>query len=130
MKAVLLRPDEADAWKDLTAWHFDSFCRDEKWTPAELWAEIATGHRQMWLAFDAGEVHAVALTQIVDGSCKTCVVTHCAGQGRGNWAHLIHDIGTWAKALGCVLLEAVTRPGWERVLKDMRKTHVILEKRL
>lgn len=129
MRAILLRPDEAPAWREATEWHFASFCEDGKWTADELWDEVKAGTKQMWLAFD-GEAQAVALTHIVPGHCKTCVITHCAGHDMARWWPLIGSIEAWARTLGCVFLEAVTRPGWEKVLKDMRKTHVILEKRL
>lgn len=116
-------------WLPALDWHFRSFCRCGKWTPQELIDEVLSGARQLWVAWD-GEVRAAVLTSVAWGECPVLVVSHGAGTGRKDWAHLMDDVAEWGRQMGCKRLEVVARPGWERVFKDMKKTHVVLEKRL
>lgn len=118
-------------WRTQVEWHFRSFCRGGKWEPEELWADVLSMQRQMWIAEDSG-VKAVVLTTVSPGSQKACIVTHAAGDGRGAWLHLWSVIEAWAREIGCAHIEAVCRPGWEPDLKalGLRKRHVVMEKRL
>lgn len=75
-------------------------------------------------------MRAACLTLVNKDRLKSVSVTHCAGDGMGDWFHMLGMIEAWAKDIGAERMEVICRPGWERVLKDMRKTHVILEKRL
>ena len=123
-----VRVERMDDWKDATEWHFGSFCRDGKWTPDELREDVKQGSRQLWIAFD-GEVKAAVLTMVLTDRQRTCVITHAAGSDRGSWTHLMEHLENEARAIGCQRMEAVARPGWERVL-GWKKTHVVLEKEL
>lgn len=127
MKAIAVQPDEVDRWKLPLSWHFDSFCRDGSFLPADLWADVASKQRQLWLLEAKGEVQAAVLTRISTDRLKTCEVTHAAGQGRHQWQHLFPALEHWAKEIGCKRIMAVARPGWERIL-PLKKTHVILER--
>lgn len=131
MTPVAVKPNEVDLWVARIGWHLESCCRGGDTTPERLIAEVKATERQMWLAV-SDRVEALMLTNIGTDDLKTCRVTHCAGQDRKNWLHLFPVIEAWARDIGCKRIEATTRPGWERSLRefDLRKTHVVLEKRL
>lgn len=131
MMLVPVPASDLHEWQDKISWHLDSFCANGIYRPEDLIADIQTGNRQLWLAWD-GKVKAVCLTAIAKDRLKTCLVTHCAGEDFRTWAHMIQGIENWARAEGCKRIEAKTRPGWERPLKryGLEKSHVILEKRL
>jgi len=95
----------------------------------DLIEHIRDRTRQLWIAFD-GRVRAVVLTQVGDDRLKTVRITHVAGDGFEEWAHMRSIIKAWAREMGSRRLEAIARPGWERVAREMRKTHVVLEERL
>ena len=130
MRAIAVQPDAVSDWQERLEWHFESFCRDGALDPATLWADVAQKERQLWVLEDAGEVQAVVLTRIAADRLKTCEVTHCAGQNRREWQHLFPALEHWAREIGCKRILAIVRPGWERILKDMKKTHVTLERAL
>lgn len=112
-------------YRDELAPYFDSFCRNGSLDPETLWDDVENKRRQLWTVPGM----AAALTMVQDDNYQTCVITHCAGSDMKKWVHLFDEIEEWAKGIGCKRIEAVARPGWERIL-DMKKTHVILEKRL
>ena len=131
MTPIAVPAPELDAWLPRIEWHLKSFCRSGQWTPEELVEQIRSRDRQLWVVFD-GEVRAAVLTAVMADRLNTVQVTHCAGRGAGDWLHLWPVLEGWARDIGAKRIEAVARPGWERKLKDMgmRKTHVVLEKRL
>lgn len=112
---------------------FDSFADRSGGSlgPETLIGYVCDRDAQCWAVVDqSGGVEACALTNILDDQTKTCVITHCAGQDYEQWCgELLATIYAWSRSLGSTKLEAVTRPGWERVLSryGMRKTHVVLE---
>lgn len=124
-------PEDAAQWRDPLAWHFASFCRGGQWTPDDLWRDVETMQRQLWVAYD-GEVKAAVLTSVADDLPQTLVVTHAAGRDRASWLHLWADLEGFARSIGCKRIEAVARRGWERDLKGLglRATHTVMEKAL
>ena len=91
--------------------------------------EIRARNYQCWAVEKHGEVAAVALTMVNDDALKTVTITHCAGSDARAWVFLIENFKAWAKELGAERIEAITRSGWERLLKPAGfiKTHVVLE---
>ena len=88
------------------------------------------GAWQLWVASD-DTVRAIAITTIDDmPRGRLCTVILCTGDGMAEWVRHLASIEEWAVWRGCVRIKAVTRPGWGRVMKDYRKTHVVLEKDL
>jgi hypothetical protein len=118
-----------DEWLDQIGWHLGSFCESGLFEPEDLIADIRNRDRQLWLAVD-DRVRAVCLTLVNEDRLKSVSVTHCAGDGMGEWAYMLGLIQDWARAIGSKRFEVICRPGWERILKDVKKSHVILEKRL
>jgi len=126
---VAVPADRLDEWLPLIQWHLDQFAASGEWAPVDLIGHLRDRTRQLWIAFD-GRVRGVALTQVGDDRLRTVRITHVAGDGFREWADLRDVIKAWARELGSQRLEAVARPGWERVAREMRKTHVVLEERL
>lgn len=131
MTPVAVQPHEVDLWSSRIGWHLESCCRGGDTTPERLIAEVKATERQMWLVV-SDKVECLLLTNIGNDELKTCRVTHCAGTNFKAWLPLFSVVEGWARDLGCKRIEAVTRPGWERPLQQfkLKKTHVVLEKRL
>jgi hypothetical protein len=99
-----------------------------QFTASDFEAQIMARARQAWLI--PGE--CLLLTQVSGDRLSTVTLTHCTGQGMAGWVAFFPMIESWAREIGAKRIEAVARPGWERVLRgfEMKKTHVVLEKRL
>lgn len=132
MTPVAVPSEQLDEWLPRVEWHFASFCRNGQWEPEDLIEQIRDRQRQLWLVTDGEDVLCALLTSVLADRMDTVHVSHCAGSGMHRWAQMFDVIEAWARELGAKRIEAVTRPGWERVLKGMglEKTHVVLEKRL
>lgn len=105
--------------------------RSGRYTPDAIKADIAARFKQLWIAHADGRVEAIAITSVLAYPLgKSVKVWLCTGTDRARWLDHVKTIEAWAKAQGCDRIEAVTRPGWEKVLTDYHKTHVTLEKRL
>jgi hypothetical protein len=90
---------------------------------------------QLWLVCVPGEIpdiRALAITTMDElPRGRVCTLMVCTGEDMGLWLHHLAEIETWARDVWrCRRITAWARPGWERVLKDYRKTHVILDKEL
>ncbi len=103
-----------------------------RYTVEELVQGIMDRDRQCWIVMDGRDIKAVALTQIGGDSLKTCRITHLAGDGLQDWKDAYQGIREWAKGLGSKRIEALARPGYERIGKKygLKKTHVLLEEDL
>lgn len=92
---------------------------------------IADGTWQLWVAYEGQDVTCAALTEIFEfPKEKVLRVTMATGLGRDGWVGRVEMMEGWARSLGCGRVQVLGRPGWEKVLKDYRKTHVMLEKKL
>lgn len=93
--------------------------------------EIFDGLQQLWLVWNGTAIEAIAVTQLVKvGDKKLCVIVSCSGKGVRRWIHLIDGLEDFAKAEGCNATRIYGRKGWERVLKNYRVKHVVLDKEL
>jgi hypothetical protein len=131
MNVTAVQPKDVAPWINRLAWHFDEFTKSGVLTKQALWADVKSKQRQLFVVTD-GDVKAAVLTRISDDELQSCVVTHAAGYDRASWQHLFPVLSDWAKSIGCKRLEAITRVGWERPLKEygLKKTHVVLEMEL
>lgn len=131
MKLIPVPADDLEHWEEKIGWHLEQFAADGAWAPEDFLSQIRDGTRQLWIAFD-GAVKAVMLTSVDGDRLKTTRITHCAGGNMEEWAFMFPWVAGWARENGSKRIEGITRPGWERVLKQygMKKTHVVLEVRL
>ena len=96
----------------------------------DVYDGIGTGRYQLWIAWGPA-AEGIAVTEILDTEKERIAsVFICVGKNLKEWLRHLSSIENWAKAEGCSVIEAWARPGWERVLKDYKKTHVQLEKNL
>ena len=127
-KIIAVQPENTADWRDALSWHFGEFTKHGDVKVSTLWDDIATKQRQLWVVKD-GDVKLALLTRIADDEKQTCVVTHAAGYDRYSWLNLFEWLQNWASSIGCHKISVVSRPGWERPLKQfgLKKTHVVLE---
>ncbi len=99
--------------------------------PEEAKQFLLTGGWQLWVAYDGGRVLLACCSEILNyPNRKVCTLPIVTGQDRDEWIEHLKTIETWAAAQGCTLMKVTARPGWRRILKDYRWTHVELEKKL
>jgi len=127
-------PGEFDSAEEILRPFLENFA--ERSGGRETYERFASGcreaHYQVWAVHVGGDLAAIALTQILDDATRTCVISHCAGQGYQQWAgDLLAMVKVWSANVGSTKLHAISRPGWERALRSfgMVKTHVVLELR-
>ena len=109
----------------------DALDRSGRHTPDEIQQDLRTGGAQLWLAWSEEEILGLCVTYIMESERKkVCRLWLCTGHDRKRWVHHIETIEQWAQSIGCHTMDAVVRPGWERVLREYKKTHVILEREL
>lgn len=132
MRLIPVPSADLDEWEDKIGWHLESFSANGVYSPDDFLADIRNRERQLWIVEEEGDVKCVLLTSIADDRLKTCLVTHLAGENYRAWLGLMGAVEDWARDIGCKRIEAKTRPGWEKLLGrfDLKKTHVVLEKRL
>lgn len=97
----------------------------------EVEDSILDGDALLWLAWDGERIEAAASTilQKANGNLS-CVIVACGGNDMGRWVGLIEQIETYAKNEGCSSTRIIGRAGWERVLKNYRRSHVVLERKI
>ena len=88
---------------------------------------VLDGKSLLWLAYDGQEVHAVALTDLVGGSCE---ITACAGHHLKQFLPLLKDLEQFARDEKCKSIRLCGRKGWTKFLKDYRAKQIVLEKAL
>ena len=135
MQIIGVKPDELKDIGHALKWHFDSFIERSRGEENldHLIAEVMSGHRQCWVAWDGKKVRACGLTQVLDHDIKIVEFGHCAGEGREDWAEMmVEELMRWAKHIGAKRFRTINRPGHTKMLKSMgfKETHRILEQDL
>lgn len=98
---------------------------------AEIEKQVLAGDQLLWLAWDGEAILAAATTHLIKTAGKpVCELTACGGHQRERWLPLFGRIEDYARQEGCSSMRLFGRKGWERVLKDYRVEHVILERTL
>ena len=93
---------------------------------ADIEHQVLSGEQLLWLAW-SGTIEAAATTHIVG---NVCTIVAVSGHHRERWLPLREKIEQYAKDEGAKAIRIYGRVGWQRVLKDYRVEHVILEKAL
>jgi len=103
--------------------------RDFDW--ADIEPELIAGRMQLWIAGQPGRLSMACITEVQKRPRATVgVVVYIAGAHRERWLHFLPVVEQWMREQGCTRIEAWCRRGWERVLPQFRKTHVLMEKPL
>jgi len=104
---------------------------DGRYAPGDVLRALLARDMQLWLVVGGGTIEAVCVTEILRyPRQRRCNIFLCAGGGMRRWVGLLRDIEGWAREQGCAAVELQGRPGWARVLKDYRRTYILLRKEL
>ena len=86
---------------------------------------------QLWVAVGGGECVAAMVTQIIVYPRKKILrVIAIGGRDMKIWMQHIDMLENYALAMGCTELEAWTKRGFLRVLKDWKMSHIVIKKDL
>lgn len=121
-----------DVWNSIRPMILQMVARSKgRMTERGLLDAILAAESQLWLSYRDDKPEALMLTEIVTvGTVKTCKMFAATGHNRQHWAGFLGVFEEWARSEGCQVVEAIARPGWEKVLSEYKKTHVVLEKDL
>ena len=101
-----------------------------RFLPEDVRENLEAGNMQLWVAYD-GAVKAVIVTEIlIFPRLKALSVFLVTGEDRKSWIANVEKLEEFGRLHGCVIIEAWARPGWQRVLTDWARTHILLEKPL
>jgi hypothetical protein len=98
----------------------------------ELFEQLLTRGKQLWIAHDGKNVSAAAATEIVTlGKRKVCNILTIGGKLPDDWEAHLKIMESWAKSKGCSAMRFPgIRLGWERVLKNYKVKKILMEKEL
>lgn len=88
-------------------------------TAKDVREQLADRRMQLWLAWEGDRAKGCCVTELVNTARgRICNLVAVGGIDFAEWRALIEDIKAWARANGCVCLEASGRAGWERLVGD------------
>lgn len=105
---------------------------DGKYTVGDVLALILQKRMQLWVAMKENEACAIGISELVAyPQMKLCRMLAATGEDMSLWVKLIEEIEGWAQAVGAEGMELVTRPGWQKIMKqyDYETTHIVMNKR-
>ena len=121
MRALGVPPARiAKAWPLVEGWIASALERGKgNVSPADVRRCLGMATMQLWLAWTGKRDKGCCITEIVsDARGKTCNLVCVAGLEFEQWQPLTEIIKDFARAHGCVRLEASGRAGWERLVKQ------------
>ena len=119
-------------WPRIVSWIIPAIDRGSgRYTVADIYNAISQKSMVAFVLYQDGEATAVCVVEIITYPAKKAIsIVIMVGQGREDWLHHLTQIEDFGRERDCQIIEAWARPGWERVLPDWTKTHVLLEKNL
>lgn len=88
---------------------------------------------QLWVVREGQQAVAFCVTEI-NGyrQFKSCRIVLLAGSGIAVWHEVVEHLEPWAREQGCTVMEAWSRPGFEKYGKmyGYKKRYVVMRKRL
>jgi hypothetical protein len=128
---VLRREDVMAAWPDVEPLIRRAVKLWGREDTLDVAGALLKGEYQCFLAVKDGKPIAVAITQLArTRNGMVADIPYVAGEHLTEWIKFTQDVFSWCKAQGCVLVEGIGRPGWERVLPGFDRTGITLRKRL
>lgn len=100
---------------------------------SEMLMRLYRQDAHLWCIFEDGRPIAGVVTEILYDADhrKVCNIWATAGTDMHKWFDNLATIEEWAADSGCVAIGIEhARPGWKRLMKDYKVTHVSLEKEL
>jgi len=119
-------------WPHIASWVIEALQRSSnRYNVADIYNALATSKMVAFAIYKDGKIVAVCVAEIAEfPSCKSLSIVIMVGKDREEWLHHLTEIEEFGRKQNCEIIEAWARPGWERVLPDWKKTHVLLEKKL
>lgn len=138
MTAVLLgvQPNAVNqVWSDIRPWIIHLIEEDDSIDELGVVENLMNGQLQLWIVKDVsrGIIQSVLITKVeIRLKRQVCTIHFLGGKDMDSWIHLLPDLESWAKHIGCGAIDLVGRPGWSRRLKEVgfTLTDVVMEKRL
>ena len=100
----------------------------------DLILPLNKGEQNLWVALEEGEIIAAMITEIIPHPRKRVlrIITIGAKDGHGmdKWYDFLPAVEGFALNNGCSSLEAWTRKGMARKLKDWKHTYMVITKEL
>ena len=101
---------------------------------SDVYDQLINGAMQLWVAMEYGETIAAMITQVISYPRKSVlrVITLGGKDGSGldKWYMFLDMIEGFALKTGCTALEAWTRKGMVRKLKDWNHSYMVITKEL
>lgn len=97
----------------------------------DVFFNIKEGCWKLWVVHENLVIRAVLITQFIQyPKVKELQIIMCVGESYEDWYFLVNKMEEYASLSGCKKITAVTRPGWEKIMRGYKKTHVYLERNL
>ena len=97
---------------------------------ADVAMACMAGQWQLWVIGQDDEIQAVGITEIVNfPRQRKCLIRYLSGTLEAVLPHWA-VFESWAREQKCHTFEIYGRKGWERVLSDWKKQHVIFTRNL
>ena len=97
----------------------------------EVTTQLAHGLAQLWAAIDGTEMKLALVTRLDQATRGLrCLIWHLGGHDRHSWLKFQDEIADWARAEGCIDMEAYARPGFLPDIHDWTPHKVIVRKAL
>lgn len=99
--------------------------------PSDIKKHLDTGDLRLWVALEGQNILASMVTELIDYPRKRIVrIITLAGKNMDMWYDFLPMIEGYAVKNGCSSLEAWTRKGMTRKLKDWKHSYDIITKDL
>ena len=136
VKVVLVNEDDVDlVWDECESLIDIALKHSEgELISSDVYEQLMNNTMQLWIAMEHGEVIAAMITQVISYPRKRVlrVITLGGKDGSGldKWYMFLDMIEGFALKTGCTALEAWTRKGMVRKLKDWNHSYMVITKEL
>ena len=135
-KVLLVLPSDISVvWDDVVTFIDSALKHSEgELISNDLMLPLSNGQQNLWIALEDGEIIAAMITEIIPHPRKRVlrIITIGAKDGHGmdRWYDFLPMVEGFALNNGCSSLEAWTRKGMARKLKDWKHTYMVITKEL
>ena len=136
VKVVLVRKDDIDSIWDECSPLIDLALKhsEGELISNDLLPFLKNGEQQLWVAMEDGAIIASMVTEVISYPRKRIlrVITIGGKDGKGidKWYGFLPMVEGFALKVGCSSLEAWTRKGMARKLKDWKHSYTVITKDL
>lgn len=133
MELNLISLDDIDKHKEVVSPYISSFVEraNGRYDINDVFVNIKKGYWGLWVVHNDLVIQAALLTQFIQyPKLKELQIIMCVGERHKDWYFLVNKMEEYAQASGCKKITAVTRLGWEKIMRGYKKTHVYLERDL